>query len=585
MIVLALDGIFLHSITEELRNTILDCKVDKINQPEKDEIYLSFRGKNKNFKLLISSSAVYAKIHLTDINKPNPLKAPVFCMVLRKYLLNAKINNITQLDLDRVIMFDFESSDEMGFHSIYSLIVEIMGRHSNITLVRQRDSLIMDSIKHITPDINSYRSLYSGIKYIFPPKSQKLSPFNFSLEDLKVLINTNRINYDKNIFSKIFTGLGPQLSKEFIYRLSKENISLNEDNLNDKNLTIIYELITSIFLKIKNNSFYFVSYFHNEAVKEFYCFKLTGLDGFNEHIYTSPSVLLQEFYYEKDKYDRLNSRSSNLQKIVHTNLDRCFKKIDILNNTLKDCSGKGAYRIQGELLTANIYAFKKGATEYKALNYYCVDEEYITIKLDENRTPSENIQFYYKKYNKFKRAEQMADVQLKLATEEINYLSSVLTNIKNADNYEEIEESRLELIETGYMKFKKGFIKKKKISKPLHFISSDGIHIYVGKNNMQNDYLTLKLADKHDIWMHTKDIPGSHVIIKNFGDTPAKTLEEAAILAAYYSKGKESSKVPVDYTEVRNVKKPSGSKPGMVIYYTNKTLYVNPSKLELKKIE
>lgn len=585
MIFLALDGIFLHSITEELKNTILDCKVDKINQPEKDEIYLSFRGKNKNFKLLISSSAVYAKIHLTDIIKPNPLKAPVFCMVLRKYLLNARITNITQLDLDRVLMIDFENTDEMGFHSIYSLIVEIMGRHSNITLVRQRDGIIMDSIKHITPDINSYRSLYSGIKYIFPPKSEKLSPLNFTLEEFKAFINTNEITYDKNVFSKIFTGLGSQLSKELIYRLSLKNITLNEDSMDDRILTSIYEFLTLEFSNIKNNSFYFVSYFTDKAVKEFYCFKLTGLIEFSEKIYDSPSMLLQEFYYEKDKYDRLNSRSSDLQKVVHTNLDRCSKKIDILNKSLKECSEKDAYRIQGELLTANIYDFKKGVNEYKALNYYSETEEYVSIKLDENKTPSENIQFYYKKYNKYKRAEEMAEIQLKLATEEINYLSSVLTNIKNSDNYEEIEESRQELIETGYLKFKKGSNKKKKVSKPLHFISSDGIHIYVGKNNMQNDYLTLKLADKHDIWMHTKDIPGSHVIIKNFGDTPSKTLEEAATLAAYYSKAKESSKVPVDYTEVRNVKKPSGSKPGMVIYYTNKTIYVNPVKTELKKIE
>ena len=585
MIILALDGIFLHSITEELKNSILNCKVDKINQPEKDEIYLSFRGKNKSLKLLISSSAVYAKIHLTDIIKPNPLKAPVFCMVLRKYLLNAKIINITQLDLDRVITIDFENTDEMGFHSVYSLIVEIMGRHSNITLIRQRDALIMDSIKHITPDINSYRSLYPGIKYIFPPKSEKLSPFKFSLEDLKTFITINEIIYDGSIFSKIFTGLGPQLSKELVYRLGEKNINLSENNLDDINLTNIYEFITPIFSQIKENSFYFVSYFHDEVVKEFYCFKLTGLIQFNEKVYDSPSILLQEFYYEKDKHDRLNSRSSNLQKVVHTNLERCFKKVDILNNTLNDCAGKDDYRVRGEFLTANIYDLKKGDVEYKALNYYSKDEEYITIKLDENRTPSENIQFYYKKYNKFKRAEHMAKIQLNLATEEINYLSSVLTNIKNADNYEEIEESHLELIETDYLKFKKGSSKKKKISKPLHFISSDGIHIYVGKNNMQNDYLTLKLADKHDIWMHTKDIPGSHVIIKNFGNTPSKTLEEAATLAAYYSKGKESSKVPVDYTEVRNVKKPSGAKPGMVIYSTNKTLYVNPIKTELKKIE
>lgn len=572
-----LDGIYIYSVTDELKNKLLGCRIDKISQPEKDEIILGLRGDRINYKLLISANSSYPKIHITNINKPNPIKAPMFCMVLRKYLNGGKLVDINQVDTDRIIILNFESSDELGFNSIYSLIVEIMGRHSNITLVRKRDNIVLESIKHITPDINSYRNLYPGINYIFPPKSEKLSPFNFSYEDFCRFIEKNSIKFDGTIFSKLFTGVSTQYSKSLCTYLRQNNVPLEYSSL-DK----IYKKINDIFINLNACRFSFVSYFEQNKIKDFYCAELYNLQNHSIKNYDSPSHLVEDFYYEKDKSERINTRSANLQKIVNNNLDRCYKKLKILEDTLKECENKDYYRICGELLTSNIYNIKKGDKTARVLNYYSQDEEYMDIIIDENKTPSENIQSLYKKYNKLKKTEEMASIQINATKEELEYLQSVITNIKNADNYEEIEEIKRELISTGYIKLRKENKKNVKLSKPLHFVSSDGIDIYAGKNNIQNDYLTLKFAHKNDIWFHTKNIPGSHVIVKNTGEIPETTLKEAASLAAYYSKAKESSKVPVDYTEVKNVKKPSGAKPGMVIYYTNKTIYADPSKLNLK---
>ncbi|WP_027624698.1 Rqc2 family fibronectin-binding protein [Clostridium lundense] len=577
---MALDGIFLYSISEELKNKIINGRVEKVNQPEKDEIILSIKKERTNYKLLISSSPVYPRVHLTKMSKENPMSPPMFCMLLRKHLNSSKLVNIRQLDTDRILFLDFESTDELGFNSIYSLVIEIMGRHSNITLVRHRDNIIMDSIKHVTPDINSVRCLYPSIPYVFPPASEKLSPLNYIYEDLVAFVKEKNIKFEKNIFSKIFTGISTQFSKEIFYRMSKSNIQLNIDNLYE-----IYNELENIFKEIKENHFFFALYSQENEFKDFYCFELTNLNDIKLTEYTSASELLDEYYYHKDKEDRLTSKSSNLLRLIHNNLDRCYKKLNLLENTLKECDGKDTYKIYGELLTANIYSIKTGEEKVTVLNYYSENEEYVNIKLDPNKTPAQNIQSYFKKYNKCKKSEEAALVQIESTKEEINYLQSVFTSIKNVEDYKSIDDIKRELMETGYIKFKKEGKKKEKLSKPMHFISSEDIDIYVGKNNIQNDYLTLKFANNHDIWLHTKDIPGSHVIIKTVNTFSEKTLEEAANLAAYYSKGKDSSKVAVDYTEVKNVHKPNGAKPGMVIYYTNKTIYITPEKPSLKRID
>jgi len=576
----ALDGIFLHSLCLELKDNILNGKVDKINQPEKDEIIITFRKDNKNIKVLISASSNYPRIHITERSKANPMQPPMFCMLLRKYLIGAKLINIEQRHCDRILCLDFESRDEMGFDSIYTLIVEIMGRHSNITLIRKRDNIVMDSIKHITPNINSYRSIYPGINYKFPPEPNKLNPLDFS-EDVNIDLDSSVSISDSSILTKIFTGVSSLLSKEIVYLFQTNSSGNKPDDL--KNLL---KFAKNFFQSINQNSFTYTLYSDSKGnYKDFYCFYLSTMKDYKVTKYDTASKLLDLFYYTKDKQDRLNQKSSDLQKLVINNIDRCKKKSIILKQSLQECKQKDKYKLYGELLTANIYSIKEGDKSVKVYNYYSEKEEYIIIPLKENNTPSENIQYYFKKYNKLKKTEEAALEQLEKNEAELEYLQSVLTNILNCDSYDEIEDVRNELVETGYIKFKKSSGKTKKAqSKPLHFLSSDGIDIYVGKNNIQNDYLTLKFADKKDIWLHTKNIPGSHVIIKNNNNISDKTLEEAAILAAYYSKAKDSTKVAVDYTEVKNVKKPSGAKPGMVIYTTNKTIYVDPYEINLKKV-
>lgn len=567
---MALDGIYLNSLVSELRENLIDSKIDKINQPEKDEIILTIRGKG-NKKLLISSSSTYPRIHFTNISKVNPLKAPTFCMVLRKYLCGGKILDIYQEDLDRIVTFKIETKDELGFESIYNLIVEIMGRHSNISLVRERDNKIVESIKHLTANKNSYRVLYPGVDYVYPPKSTKLNLFNLDFDSLKDFFKDNPIEFNESFFSRILTGVGKSYSAELYNKYLNE---VESEIVLDKLFNFLENIRATLF---DNTSYTMFS--KDGRLFDFYFKDLEIYNSCEKESLETNSELLETFYSEKDKQDRLHAKSVDIHRLLTTNIDRCLKKIKILNATLEDCAKKEIYKIKGELLTSYIYSFKKGDKSVNVLNYYnSEEEEYLNIALDINKTPSENVQHYFKRYNKLKTAEIEALKQLELTNSELDYLYSVATNLENADNYEEIEDIKKELIESSYIRFRRtGKQKKEKISKPLHFKSSEGIDIYVGKNNIQNDTLTLKTSDKRYTWLHTKDIPGSHVVIASF-EFSEQTLLEAATLAAFYSKAKEGNKVPVDYTLIKNVKKPSGAKPGMVIYLTNKTILIDPPK-------
>ncbi len=572
---MALDGVFLHSLLNNLKEILMDSKIDKINQPEKDELIITIRKNRKNHKLLISASSKFPRIHFTNIVKENPLKAPMFLMVMRKYLIGGKIINVTQKDCDRIVIINIEASDEMGFNSTYSLIIEIMGRHSNITLVRDRDNKVMESIKHITPDINSYRVLYPGVNYIYPPDSHKLNPLDFTKNALDNFINENNIIFDNTFFFKTFTGISKILSEE----LFKECTDIAISNLNT---TDIYNFMNNFSHTLSSNKIFYIYSDKNGIYKDFYCYNLKNIfNNYNHIIFDSPSDMLDNFFSMKDKQERLANRSTDLQKLIHTNIERCNKKSRILTDNIEEGAKKEIYKIKGDLLTSYIYTLKPGDKEVSLLNFYSEEEEYLKIALDPYKSPSENIQKYYKRYNKLKKSEEWALEQLEKNEEELTYLNSVLTNIQNVDSYDEIDAIKSELMETGYIKFKasKKGTKKNKENKPLHFITSKGFDIYVGKNNIQNDYLSLKFAHKNDIWLHTKEIPGSHVIIKGF-NVDDETLSEAAIIAAHYSKGKNNSKVAVDYTEIKNLRKPNGAKPGMVIYYTNKTIYVDPEKFD-----
>ena len=577
---MAIDGIYLYSLVQDLKKSIINSKIDKINQPEKDEIILTLRKERKNLKLLISASPKYPRFNLTNVVKANPLQAPMFTMVLRKYLIGGKIVDIVQLDGDRIVKFLIESSDELGFNSIYTLIVEIMGRHSNITLVRERDNKIMECIKHIAPSMNSYRVLYPGITYKYPPESTKVNPFSFNNTTLSDFLDKNIINFNKNFFISCFTGISKVLSEHLFIEYTKIYSDFSTENITN----FIHEFIDNI---LNNESFKIYKDIDGNYI-DFYSISLYQLEeNFSSEILEDIHELMDKYFLEKDKQERIKGRSVNLQKLVTTNIDRCIKKESKLKDLLKKCEDKEGFKIKGDLLTSYIYSLKKGDKTFTTFNFFSEDNEEITIPLDENKTPSENIQNYYKKYNKLKKSEESAIDQLEKNEEELQYLYSVLTNIENCESYTEIDDIKEELVSTGYVRKRKANgknSKKAKASKPLHFISSDGIDIFVGKNNIQNEYLSLKFANKNFMWLHTKNIPGSHVIICS-SDVPDNTLVEGATLAAYYSKAKDSSKVPVDYTLVKNLKKPNGSKPGMVIYHTNYTMYVEPSDFNNLNLE
>lgn len=561
---MALDGIYLNSLIHNMKDILIDSKIDKVNQPEKDEIILTIRKNRKNYKLLISASANNSRIHLTNISKENPKQAPMFTMVLRKYLISGKITSIEQINGDRIIAITINSTDELGFNSKYILYVEIMGRHSNITLVRERDSKIMESIKHITPSMSSVRLLAPGLTYKLPPESTKLNPYNFSQDLLEKYTSQNNIIFDEDYFSKTFTGISKPASI-YLYNSIDKSLPISSN--------VIKNFIDDFINKTTFNPSFNIILSDDNLYKDFYCLNINDKNYIN---FTSPSEMMDNYFIEKDKQERLKNRAIDITKLINTNIDRCNKKSIKLNNILKECQNKDIFRIYGDLLTSFIYSFKKGDKEVVLQNFYSSEGENINISLDETKSPSENIQTYYKKYNKLKKSEESAIEQLNKNSEELLYLQSVLHNLESCESYNEIEEIKQELIDTGYIRFRKNKKEKAtKTSKPYHYVSSDGIDIYVGRNNIQNDYLSFKFAQKNFMWLHAKNLPGSHVIIASI-NIPDKTLIEAAQIAAYYSKGKKSPKIDIDYTQVKNLKKPNGSKPGFVIYHTNWTITVEP---------
>ena len=569
---MAFDGLFLSAITKELNHSILNTRADKVHQPEKDEVILSFRSREGTHKLLLTSSADNARAHLTDESKQNPKEAPLFTMVMRKYVQGGRLIAIDQPQGDRILKLTFATTDEMGFDSNYLLISEMMGRHSNIILVRERDMKIMESIKHVGADVNSYRLLLPGAQYILPPPQDKLNPAAYTDLDLSLRLSGQFAEAD---FAKHFSGISRMTSQVLfgIYQRILTTNGLEPINVIRQTLAEAFQSdMFFVFLK-KNRPKDISLVLPPESLLEQY-------DDVEE--FSSPSLALEFFIGEKDKSNRVRERSQDILRVVSANMDRVERKIKILEEVLTEAATKDDFRLRGELLKANLYALKDGQSMVELVNYYDEDQSTIEIKLDEHKTVTENMKIYFNKYNKYKRSEENAKEQLLLAQDELNYLNSVADSVMRSEDPSDIAEIRQELIVAGYIRFKSTKKKKESPSKPMRFKSTEGATIYVGKNNNQNDYLTTKFADGQDTWLHTKNYPGSHVIIKGQTFTN-ETLLEAANLAAWFSKAQAGTKVPVDYTLVRYVKKPSGSKPGMVIYTTNKTIYVDPDEPRLER--
>lgn len=581
---MAFDGVTISALISEIKDKVIGGRIDKIYQPESDEIILGIRSFGAGYRLLLTANPSNPKFHFTQINKDNPLNPPLFCMVMRKHLQSGKIIDIEQPDFDRIVNIYVESLNEMGDYSVKKLVIEIMGRHSNIILV-DSDDTILDCIKHITHDKSSVREVLPGKKYEMPPKQDKVNPLMLNKENFMSAVENNSTKKIQALIYQSYMGISPVLATEICTRADIDGSDFAATLSPDKTERL-YTEFQRLVEDIKSERFVPCIMRDNKG-KIIDFFPIKPSFG-NIEKYENMSVLTEDFYKTRDFTYRINQKTQDLKKLINQNIERCVKKKEIQLQTLRDIENRDELRLYGELITANIYSIKKGMTLVKLVNFYSDKGEEIEIALDGDLTPSENAQKYFKAYNKAKRTYDALQEQMASNDEELNYLEGVLTSVNNCINEQDIKEIRQELRDEGYIKKvknSKGRVSKKRFS-PMHFISSDGYDIYVGKNNVQNDELTLRFAKPRDIWFHTKIIPGSHVIVVNKGEAiPDTTLNEAAMLSAYYSKARNSTMVPVDYTEKRNVKKPNGAKPGMVIYETNKTAYMNPSEEEINKIK
>jgi predicted ribosome quality control (RQC) complex YloA/Tae2 family protein len=582
---MALDGIAISSIVKQLNETLINCRIDKIYQPEKDELIISIRGFKEKHKMLMTSNASSARVHLTKTVKENPIKAPLFSMVLRKHIGNGKILNITQPNFERIVIFEIEALNELGDISTKKLIIEIMGKHSNIILLDSND-IILDSIKRITFETSSVRQILPGKEYCYPPSQNKVNPLTLNYDIFKEkLISYSDLDIKTMIYMS-YNGISPTASHN-ICLYSKVATDIKCINLTELNKTDIFNTLSLLVKQIKEHKYTPYIIFDTEKLPKDISFVdiLTPKNELKES-FTNTSEMLEFFYKEKDLANRVRQKSQDISRLVLTNIDRCSKKDILYEKTLLKTQNKQQFKVKGELVTANIHNLSKGMSSFTTQNFYDPNLLDITIKLDANLTPAENAQKYFKKYNKDKRTEIAIKEQICQNNIEKAYLDTILSSISNSLDERDIADIRNELSEAGFVKkrsYKKG--EKPKPSKPLKFLSQNGFEIYVGKNNIQNDKLTLKFAENTDIWFHTKDIPGSHVILKTNGKQPEDAdLLDAINLAAFFSKGKNSSKVTVDYALKKFVKKPSGAKPGMVIYTNNKTAYVTPDINKIEKL-
>ena len=586
---MALDGITTAAIAAELKEKLLGGRIDKIHQPTADEIRFTVRSIGKNYKVLASANSSHPRMHITEVAKDNPMTAPLFCMVLRKHIAGGKIIDICQPDFERILIIKIESTNEMGDMTVKNLILEIMGKHSNLILTDENNR-ILDSIKRISHEKSSVREVLPGKAYVFPPTQDKKNPLHLIREDFSSLLHIQEGQKIQDFLYKTYTGISPIMAAELCER-AKTDPSNTCEQITPSLCEALYNAFSDTMEEVRKGHFSPAIYYEKEGgrVLDFSVLEMKQFASLAVKSYPSVSTVLESFYAERDNAAHIRQKAHDMRRLVLTNIERCVKKKDIQLKTLKSIEKKDIWKKKGELLTANIYAVQPNTTIFKTIDFYDAEMKEIEIALDPAKTPAENAQKYFQKYNKAKRTLAAMEIQQKQNDAELEYLESVLNALENANEDADLAEIRTELAESGFMRKqtkKKGQTKPKK-AKPMHFRSSDGFDIYVGKSNLQNDELTLRTAEPADIWMHTKNIPGSHVLIRTngTGEVPVNTLEEGATLAAYFSKAKDSSMVPVDYTLRKNVKKPNGAKPGMVIYLTNKTIYITPTEEQVNRLK
>ena len=568
---MAFDGITISNIVKELNDTILNGRIAKIAQPENDELLLTIKPAKGQVRLVISASASLPLIYLSRDNKPSPMTAPNFCMLLRKHIANGRIVGISQPSLERIIRFEIEHLDELGDLCRKSLIVEIMGKHSNIIFCNEK-GMIIDSIKHVSAQMSSVREVLPGREYFIPDTMKKENPLDIPEENFTQELLSKPMPVGKAIYNS-FTGISPVVAEE-ICHLAGIDSSIPASEMSADLLSHLYRQFTYFMEQVTESKFSPAIYYEENEPKEFSSLPLTHFSNYQVKSFDSISEVIRTYYSSRDLITRIRQKSSDLRRVVQTALERNRKKYDLQLKQLRDTENRDKYKVYGELIHTYGYNLEDGAKELEALNYYT--NEMIKIPLDPQKTPQENAKKYFDRYNKQKRTFEALSDLIKETKDEIDYLESVSKSLDIARSEDDLIQIKEELIESGFIRRKQSSKKVKITSKPFHYISSDGFHMYVGKNNLQNEELTFHFANGGDWWFHAKKAPGSHVIVKTNGEElPDRTFEEAARLAAHYSKNSGAEKVEVDYVEKKQVKKPNGGKPGFVVYYTNYSMMID----------
>ncbi len=583
---MAFDGIMLHHIVNELKTQALGARISQIYQPNRDEILINLRSLGGNKKLLLPTRANSPRVHFTEYSVENPAKPPMLCMLMRKRLGSGKLVDVYQRGLDRIVSLEFECVNELGDTVKITVVVEIMGKYSNVILV-DGNGVIIDALKRVDMTMSSKRIVLPNIKYEFPEPQDKV---NILLEKpykaVERIINTPAEKQLNKAVLGAVEGIAPLTCRELEFRTSGDKMLSNKTLGEEDKLRLEKEIekLADITLTCKGEPYMLYHKGDSKPFETSYMFIEQYGSLCESKRFESFSRLLDSFYYERDSIDRMRVKSADLSKILTNLIHRTSNKINIQKQELENCADREELRIKGDLLQANLYRIERGAESVTVENFYDENNAMIEIKLNPAISPAQNAQRYYKNYNKAKTAEQVLTVQIKNGEEELEYLETLRDELSRAVSEKELSQIRLEFMEQGYIKRNKNARKKPQPLAPLEYMTSDGFKVLVGRNNKQNDELTLKTARKRDFWFHTKDIPGSHTIVITEGREITETaVIEAARVAAFHSKAKESSNVPVDYTLIKDVSKPAGAKPGMVIFVNNRTVYVDPALPEIKE--
>lgn len=580
---MAFDGITVSAMVKELNDTLAGGRINKIAQPENDELLITARGSQGQCRLLLSASASLPLLYFTDKNKPSPLIAPNFCMLLRKHIGNAKIIRITQPGLERVVIMELEHLNDLGDVCQKKLILELMGKHSNLIFTDEND-MILDSIKHVSSNMSSVREVLPGRPYFIPRTQEKQDPLTITEEEFSRLIGSASCPAAKAVYTSL-TGISPLLASEMCFR-SNLSPELSAEDLNQEQMQTLFTAFSGIRTQILERAYAPQIIYREKEPVEYSVLPLMQFGSdYHAEISDSVSAMLYTYYAAKEVLTRIRQKSSDLRRIVQTALERNQKKFALQKKQMKDTAKKDKYKVYGELINTYGYGLSEGCKSFEALNYYT--NETITIPLDPTLSPQQNAKKYFDRYNKLKRTEEALTLQIQDTESEIAHLESIRTSLDIALEETDLAQIKEELVEYGYIK-KHDFSKKRTAaqkSKPFHYLSSDGYDIYVGKNNYQNEELTFKFATGNDWWFHAKGMPGSHVIVKSRNEElPDRVFEEAGKLAAYYSKGRTAPKVEIDYIQKKHIKKPNGAKPGFVVYYTNYSLMAEPDISRLQEL-